>query len=249
MIPQLPSAPVPDWLAGLSQSSIESGKFILKRILENSMYYPASGLDGSPIKYLAGNVCNFVYADYGTVRDDYLKEIEERGFNGYDCIGMREVNEDELTAENSVFDLADLDSGYRSERQDRLIGPRVSRDGWMLWRRSPFLAGSAEPFCYWSVWQRRDELPLTHGPQRFSFLFLCAEGVAAFRALYRANEAAPFAVAIIQSGAGFGGGWTDLTKPDGHLAKSVLANPSGLPKILIYGGLGECNWYLVSGPK
>lgn len=246
MTPQLPSAPVPDWLAGLSQSLIENGEFIVKRLLENSLYYPAAGLDGSPIKYLSGNISNFVYADYGTTRDQYLKETEERGFKGYHCIGMREVGEDELTSKGWYFDSSDLDDGHRSERRDRSIRPRVSRHGWMLWRRSPFLAGDAEPFCYWSVWQRREEFPPTHGPHRFSFLYLCAEGVSAFRALYHANEVAPFAVAVIQSGAGCGGNWTNFEDPDGSLAESVLANPSGLPKALIFGGIGNCEWYLKS---
>ena len=246
MIPQLPGAPVPDWLAGLSQSSIESGKFIVERVLENSLYYPAAGLDGSPIKYLAGNVSNFVYADYGTNRDNYLKEVEERGFNGYHCIGMREVDEDELTPENWLFDSLDLDNDHRSEGRDPSIRPRVSRHGWMLWRGSRIRASDVQPFCYRSVWQRREEVPSTHGPHRFNLLYLCAEGVAAFKALYHANEVAPFAVAIIQSGAGFGGNWTNFEKPDGYLAKSVLANPSGLPKALIYGGIGNCEWYLRS---
>ncbi len=46
----------------------EDQPFLLTEILEESLYYPASGFQGAPIEYLAGNFLSFVYADYGQER-------------------------------------------------------------------------------------------------------------------------------------------------------------------------------------
>ena len=86
-------------------------------------------------------------------------------------------------------------------------------------------------------------MPESHGPHRFSLLYLCAEGVAAFQALYVANQLAPAAIGIIQPGYGFGGNWTDFTDRDRIFAGIVLDNPAGHPKFLLHGGIGPREFY------
>lgn len=99
------------------------------------------------------------------------------------------------------------------------------------------------PFCSWSILERSNDFPPSHGPRRFSFLYLCADGVAAFQALYVANRALPAIVAIIQPGHGFGMNWTNFTDPEKIFAQSVLENPAGKPTILLYGGIGRRSFY------
>jgi hypothetical protein len=100
-----------------------------------------------------------------------------------------------------------------------------------------------KPFCSWALFQRREDIPAKHEPSRFSLLYLCADGVAAFQALYLANVAFPKAVAVIQPGHAFGGNWTDYTDHEQIFARSVLGNPSGQPEILLYGGMGRRDYY------
>ena len=101
-----------------------------------------------------------------------------------------------------------------------------------------------KPFCSWIIMQRRMEMPASHGPKRFSFLYLCADGVAAFQALYVANGKFPAFVAVIQPGTGPGGlNWTGFGDPKRIFARSVLENPAGRSRIFLYGGMGMRDWY------
>ncbi len=87
-----------------------------------------------------------------------------------------------------------------------------------------------------------------HGPDRFSLLYICADGVAVFRSLYIQNAIVPKAIAIIQPGHGFGGNWTNFEDHEKVLGRSVLNdNLGGGPEFLLNGGAGgrglsnDCN--------
>lgn len=223
MLQQLPKIIVPRWLTDLSITAIMNEPFPLRKILHDSLYYPSSGFDGDPVKYLAGNILSFIYVDYGYSHDEFISASNNPGFRGYDLVASRSVTELELTPQgwHSVLPT-------RSDDDPSLV---LSRD-WIK-----------KPFCSWSVFQRCEAVPVSHGPSRFSLLYLCAEGVATFQTLYIANSAAPKAIAVIQPGHGFGGNWTDYTNPEHIFARSVLGNPHGQPEILLYGGHGRRNYY------
>lgn len=99
------------------------------------------------------------------------------------------------------------------------------------------------PFCEWVILERNAGFHDDHGPGRFSLLFLCVDGVAAFQALYVGNQVAPGTVAIIQPGTEFGGNWTNFADPDGPLAECVLGNPAGRPHFLLRGGAAGRHLY------
>ena len=195
---------------------METRPFPLREILQDSLYYPASGTQGAPIQYLAGNILSFVYVDYGYGRDDFRRELESVGFKGYRNIGVRSVSRQELGQDRWV--LADLHPNDGN--------PREHID-WI----KPF-------FCDWVILERCANYKNDHGPERFSLVFLCADGVAAFQALYVQNGISPKAIAIIQPGTGFGMNWTDFTDSERILGRSVLENPAGRPEILLNGGMG-----------
>jgi len=220
MIEQLPVMPQPDWLSHVDSESIK-GDFPLNDVLRDSLYYPACGHDGDPVAYLAGNFVSFVYVDYGESRKALLENLEINGFRGYSVIAQREILKAEL-----------VPNGWTP------IPPHPS-DG----NPHKFREWIQQPFCEWFVFQRADDLGPDHGPHRFSFLYLCADGVAAYQALYVANGLHAAALAIIQPGHGFGGNWTNFTDPDAPLARSVLGNPAGKPSVLLYGGSGGRNFY------
>ena len=348
MISQLPEIFVPDWLAEISQSTITIDPFPLTQLLEDSLYYPSSGFDRDPVKYLSGNILSFIYVDYGRSHDEFENEIIKRGFRGYECVATRSVTEQELTPrgwrpiqpdrdhidydplvypDNSDFTIEGLkifgidrealqkerDTAERMEILSKDKLPRLQEKmeqeserlaflkreilneklreeeksylqqdmKWIEARiedvrlqiedtrlqiedarqdynesecenleaatRKLYLMGEwwkeKKPYCSWSIFQLREDVPAINGPPRFSLLYLCADGVAAFQALYYANSASPKAVAVIQPGTAFGGNWTDFEDPSGIFADTVLGNPKGSPQILLNGGRGNRDFF------
>jgi hypothetical protein len=217
----LPLFPTPDWLKG-SADNLSQKELPIKELLQDSLYYPACALDGDPVRTLNGNIHSFVYVDYG-IPADLLKVALESGFRGYRILFTRQVQEHELVPHNW---------------NPRLPLPRDGSPEYQ-YRRLNW-----NPFCLWTVFERLDQFDTTHGPQRFSLLYLSADGAAAFQAMYEGNQCRPLAVAVIQPGhLMFGGNWTDYTDPKGILGRSVIGNAAGRPDILLFGGYGRRKQY------
>ena len=346
MISRLPEKSVPDWLAKISQSTITIDPFPLTQLLEDSLYYPSSGFDRDPVKYLSGNILSFIYVDYGRSHDEFENEIIKRGFRGYEYVATRSVTEQELTPrgwrpiqpdrdhidydplvypDNSDFTIEGLkifgidrealqkerDTAERMEILSKDKLPRLQEKmeqesehlaflkreilneklreeeksylqqdmKWIeariedvrkeiedarqdynesecenleaatrkLHLMGDWFGNEKKPYCSWSIFQLREDVPAINGPPRFSLLYLCADGVAAFQALYYANSASPKAAAVIQPGTAFGGNWTDFEDPYEIFARTVLGNPKGRPQILLNKGAGysfreHCCW-------
>jgi hypothetical protein len=218
---QLSLQPTPDWLAGSADSLLQRD-LPIRELLQDSLYYPSCALDGDPVRVLGGNVLSFVYVDYG-IPADLLKAALIHGFRGYRMVATRQVREDEL-----------VPHGWRPKLPMPEDGDPESRYRRLEWN----------PFCIWSVFERLDRFDASHGPERFSLLYLSADGAAAFQALYGGNECCPLAVAVIQPGhLMFGGNWTDFTDPEKIFCRSVLDNAAGRPDILLFGGYGNRNRY------
>lgn len=221
MIKELPAAQMPAWLAAIDPNTVNKVAFPLENILKDSLYYPSSGFDGDPVKYLAGNIFSFIYVDYGYSEEDAMQAVRASGFRGYDVLSIRSVAKEELTP------------------NDWQPTPLKPSDGDPT-HVSPWIK---KPFCLWTVFQRQSDFSEEHGPTRFSLLYLCADGVAAFQALYIANKVSPKAVAVIQPGHGFGGNWTDYTDANKIFGRSVLVRALSQPEFLLYGGVGQRDFY------
>jgi len=214
MIEQIPRMMLPDWLMSLTAESMIAIPLPLHDILQDSLYYPGAGTDGKPVRWLAGNVYSFVYTDYMVSRSRFLKALndEQTGFRGYRVLGSRDINEKELTPK-----------GWLPMPPGPFDGnPNVGREHF------------AQPFAIWVIMERSHDYPSEHGPERFSLLYLCGEGVASYQALYTGNRIKPKILFLIQHG--FGGNWTNFEDPDGIFARSVAANPVGFPDWLV----GRC---------
>jgi hypothetical protein len=222
MLRQLQKIEVPSWLTSLTPDSINLAPFPLHELLRESLYYPSCGFDGDPIKHMGGNVLSFVYADYGHTLNAFMSALH---FTGYDLVASRVVTENELAPD-----------GWKPLELRQVDGDPLRYSGYVK-----------KPFCVWSIFQRRGDFSVTHGPVRFSLLFICADGVATFQALYLANSISPKAVAVIQPGHGFGHNWSDFTDPEQVFARVVLGNPAGKPEMLIYGGIGR-DWKNYASP-
>lgn len=100
-----------------------------------------------------------------------------------------------------------------------------------------------ETVCSWVVFERKNGFGGNHGPERFSLLYLCADGAAVFQVLFHANKIAPKIITIIQPGHGFGGNYTNFEDPKQILGRSVLSNPAGKPDYLLFGGIEKREFY------
>jgi hypothetical protein len=215
----LPPVPMPAWLRTTTAATMLDGDFPLATILKDSVYYPSSGFDADPVVHLGRALYSFIYVDYGYQRERAHEGLME-AFPGYRVIGIRPVSEKEL-----------VPNGWRPDP------PRYQDE-------NPQRASPETPFCDWMIFERHKEETDLRGPQRFSLLYLCADGAAAFQAIYTGNRAFPRAVAVIQPGRHFGGNWTRFYDPEKILARSVLGNPHGTPEFLLSGGwYGWRRWY------
>ncbi len=213
MIPGIKRQDIPDWLLQMDGTE----KVPIRELLQGSLYYPASGDDGDPVKSLGGLVHSFVFVDYGIEHDSMMNFLHDdlRGFRGYSLVGCRNVTEAELTP-NGWRPAPPRDSDGSPESKRRFV---------------------KEPYAIWSIHQRKSDRDDEYGPKRFSLLNICADGIATYQALYRENECVPEVVAIIQPGEAFGGNWTNFKDPSKALGREVLQNPYGTPRFLLYGGM------------
>ena len=213
----------PKWLLDISEDSPFPG---LEKILPNSLYYPACGFNGTPVKYLSGKIYSFVYVDYGITRDDFLAHLNDTGkneaFKGYHSVCQREVSRNEI-----------MPDGWRPS-----IVPTNDMDTEKLFQREK----ESEPFGHWSVWQRNEDAPDDEGPLRFSFFFLAGEMSATYQGLYYEKNIVPRILAIIQPGS-FGGEWERVTDDSSFFKKVVSQHEKGFPPYLLYGGLGKPEYY------
>jgi hypothetical protein len=214
MIDNLPLLAYPNWLKTITAESMAEDEFPLSDILTDSLYYPSSWLDSDPVRHLAGNIYSFIYVDYGHTKSELDYSLENSGFRGYHIIGRRPVSEHELNPKGAKPSGVNPRLDGRPENSEQFIKP---------------------PFCEWVIFAKNENETQSSVPERFSLLYLCADGAAAFQILFTPNRIRPRAIAIIQPGDGFGYNWTRFFRPNGILARSVGANPAGMPLFLLEG--------------
>ena len=98
-----------------------------------------------------------------------------------------------------------------------------------------FLNSRLEPFCEWIIFEINDI--------KCSLIFLCADGVAAYQALFTQNSIAPTIIALIQTGV-IHGNWTNYSDPNKIFHKTAIRNSIPRPKFILHGG-----YYQLAGDK
>jgi hypothetical protein len=225
MLDSLPREHVPQWLTDAAEAGSRAG-FDLPSILKGSLYYPACGFDGTPIRHLAGNTHSFVYADYRTKQADFLDNLRAGGPDGlfadYEAVVMRELHRDDI-----------VPYGWQP-----WMHPEAGRDT----DRLPMHQGDAQPFGHWSVWRRRSGAPAADRPELLSFVYFAGEMSALYQGLYLRLAIAPRMLAIIAPGR-IGGEWEEVESDDAFFRSVVYANPAGMPEYLVNGGYGSADRY------
>ena len=174
-------------------------------LLQGSVYYPASAIDGRPVKYLAGFSHSFVYADCNISQDALTRNLDT--FKGYRRYHSRSVTREELCFKSFQPILPERTDGD-PQRQH--------------------IQADFSPYALWAIYDRLPEFDEEHGPERFSLLFVGGDGVATFQSLYYSNQCTPSVIALIRCDA-FTGNWTQFFDPKTILARSVMQNPYGTP--------------------
>ena len=207
--PSLPILPQPEWLREIVRGKTP-GRFPLRSLLRDSLYYPASGVNGTPIKFLVGNIYSFIYTDILTTKEEYLRDLRVNLPRGYELVYEREIG----LAEVAQSQFVPLPFEVTIEERANLEK----------------LQKGVEPFGHWSIWRSLD------GELAFSLFFLRGEINAAFQGLYVQNSEKPKYLAIIQPGHADGVlAWEDIRRNDSCFHELVMDNPAGAPEYLISG--------------
>jgi len=191
------------------------------RFLKGCVFYPCSGLHGTPIKFLGKRFRRFLYADYEVDRQRFDEAIHGLGFKGY-----RLRTTEELGPEN-VFGMSWEDFARRNAETIS----RVSYE----WR---------DPYLTLCRFKRDSDLDDSHGPPGFELMFACTEAIATFKAAFSQRNITPKCLVHVRSGIGFGGNFGNYPR---ELGIALLENKAGLPPFMFYDRMGssrDCGDYL-----
>jgi hypothetical protein len=204
---------VPLWLEMVGRHT-ETATFDLNDLLRDSLYYPACGFDGTPIKHFSGLVHSFVYADYLVKKEDLIRNLRSgSGLRGYRQVLDRDVNRHDVAP-----------PGW----YPHIMPPRNS------WQHLQHRQEQTELFGHWSVWKREHHFTEKHGPEFVSLLYLGAEMSATYQGLYLRTGIVPRVVALIQPGC-MGGEWEYPIEAGSFFKRVVDAHPNGKPEFLLRG--------------
>jgi hypothetical protein len=187
------------------------------RFLKGCVFYPCSGLHGTPIKFLGKRFRRFLYADYEVDRQRFDEAIHGLGFKGY-----RLRTTEELGPEN-VFGMSWEDFARRNAETIS----RVSYE----WR---------DPYLTLCRFKRDSDFDDSHGPPGFELMFACAEAIATFKAAFSQRNITPKCLVHVRSGIGCGGNFNDYPK---ELRIALLENKAGLPPFVLYDSFGSSSYY------
>lgn len=190
---------------------IESGQVPIKDLLANSVYYPCCYDDGAPVKFFNERfaeygIQSYVYVDYG-MKAEVLSALQD-GFRHYHVFAERELKESDLVSHK-----------WNSSKYIQYLSPEEIAGMEEVFRIHEINPCNA--FARWIVYERDSDADPKVGPEKFSLLYIAADGAATYAALYLENKIAPKALTIIRPGGGFGGNYTSYYNPEGVFLRIV----------------------------
>lgn len=194
-----------------SKDFVESGPVPVNDLLSNSVYYPCCYDDGTPVKFFNERfaeygIQSYVYVDYG-MKAETLSAIQD-GFRHYHIFAERELKESDLISHR-----------WNPEKYQQYLSAQEFADMQETFKIHGINPGNA--FARWIVYERDADADVNVGPEKFSLLYIAADGAATYAALYLENKIAPKALAIIQPGGSYGGNYTSYFDPEGVFLKIV----------------------------
>lgn len=194
----------PQWLGDWSPgTSIPADSFMASRVV----FYPGSGTDGQPVKFFGSRHLArcFIYVDYGITREHIERELLAHPFAGYRILGRVPASEHDLSP-----------GGWTQHLRGDEVGT------------PPFPV--VRPYALFVVLERDADRDDAHGPRRLCVLFLCADGVAAYDALFCQGDGNR-ALAVVLQDHGFGGNYTTFGR--GGALEMLASRTDSAPQLLL----------------
>lgn len=203
---------MPDWLKMEKEwRSFPREAFFGSRVV----YYPGSGTDGHPVRVFGSTYAAhcFVYVDYRVTRAELERELgdDRDRFRGYRTVSRLSVREDELVPQGWKAHI-ELSEAKRA-------------------LRNHFARVLRSPYGFMDILEREEGLEEEHGPKRLAALFLGADGIASYDALFCQENGIPAPFAALLHDHGFGGNY-DKFGCDG-LMEGVAIRCNVFPKWLL----------------
>ncbi len=200
---------VPTWLDNFtSRSEFERSDFFASR----TVIYPGSGIDGQPVKLFGSTHSThcFIYADYGWKKSELETALQSptNKFKGYHTFVRIQLSEHDLSP-----------GGWRSHIMHGYEPPHGA----------PHI--NTSPFGFLEILERDDNLDDEHGPSRLAIIFLGADGIATYDALYCQHNGTSSPFAIILQDHGFGGNY-DRYGANG-LLENIALGQNAMPKFML----------------
>lgn len=201
--------PLPCWLAEFKpDSAFDRTAFFSSRIV----YYPGSGTDGQPVKLFGStHVAHcFVYVDYGISARNVQETLDRsvHHFHGYHTLARLEISQQQLSPR-----------GFVPHIQPSEI------------KSDPMAFADQTPYAFLEILERDPDLDDQYGAPRLAILFLGADGIASYDALFCQTDSiqAPFAVVLQDHG--FGGNYDRFGA--GGLLDKIARRSKTLPNLLL----------------
>ncbi len=203
--------PMPAWLANHRPGQTIDMRQVLKG---RTLYYPGSAFDGLPIRTFnkSQSVHTFIYVDYMFTKEELEKALERTGFAGYHLVDSIEINANDLTPKGWQPHITTAEAKESRERASR----------------SHIL--KTQPYCLLKIFERNEDKDDDWGSHRFAMIYLCADGIASYDAIYGNKNAAPPFALVLQD-YGFGGNYNSFGA-DGLMAK-IAQRTQVFPKFIL----------------
>ena len=155
-----------------------------------------------------------MYVDNNIDKEEFRQRRENSGFLGYHLLYERDASMMEIYR----FGHALIAPAHEEELHGGYFTP-------------------LDFYAVWNIFERDAGRGVDHGPAKFSLLFICDDGVGAYRSLFNAQLIRPLMIVLFYCGCyGVGGNWTDYTRREMSLAETVFDNPAGPPAFLLLDG-------------
>jgi len=183
---------VPKWLKLYKKGQAFNAKEFFS---EKTVFYPGSGTDGHAVALFGGSHAahSFIYADDGIKAENIIEELKSttNGFQGYDLFEIFELKEKDI-----------VPYGWR---------PTLAYDNLKnkIQKMSSFARAN---FAFLTILERKPLFDDRHGPQRLAILFLGADGIATYDAIYCQPDSYQSPFALLIEDYGFGGNYDSFGK-------------------------------------
>ncbi len=227
---------IPEWLR-----EFQPGKSrpLVDLIKSRIVYYPGSGIDGDPVEVFGASHSAhcFVYADYLLPKDELTKELHAHGFRGYNILDEVSFSKSEVTSAISWR------RHFLSEEDLRTAAKGTAE------MRS---CTHPEPYALMVVLERKLNFGDDHGPDRLAMLFLGADGIATYEAIF-ANGNVPQFFGFLLQDHGFGGNYDRFGR--GGLLEKIMNASKVYPHFILteydspYDGYAKVEWAAPAGSR